>query len=57
MSPKHLDRYVQEVAGKHNLRDLDTLEQMGAIVGVMQDTQLTYKDLIKPNGLASGARA
>ena len=57
MSPKHLDRYVQEVAGKHNLRDLDTLEQMGAIVGVMQDTRLTYRQLIADNGLPSGARA
>ncbi len=25
ISPKHLNRYVQEFAGKHNLRDMDTL--------------------------------
>lgn len=24
---KHLDRYFQELAGKHNVRDSDTLEQ------------------------------
>ena len=28
ISPKHLNRYVQEFAGKHNLRELDTLAQM-----------------------------
>ena len=25
LSPKHLDRYVQEFAGKHNLREHDTI--------------------------------
>ena len=30
MSEKHLDRYVREFAGKHNLRDMDTLD-MGII--------------------------
>ena len=33
ISPKHLDRYVQEFAGKHNVRDLDTLDQMRSVVG------------------------
>ena len=28
MSPKHLDRYVKEFSGRHNLRLADTLEQM-----------------------------
>ncbi|MDE0081654.1 MAG: IS1595 family transposase [Gammaproteobacteria bacterium] len=27
LSPKHLDRYIREFAGKHNLRDLDTIHQ------------------------------
>ena len=27
MSTKHLGRYAQEFAGRHNIRDLDTLEQ------------------------------
>ena len=30
MSVKHLARYVQEFAGRHNVRDLDTMEQMTA---------------------------
>ena len=28
LSPKHLDRYVQEFAGKHNMRNSGTLTQM-----------------------------
>ena len=28
MSPKHLNRYVQEFAGRHNVRDMDTIDQM-----------------------------
>ena len=32
LSPKHLDRYVKGFAGKHNLRQLDTLAQMTAVV-------------------------
>ena len=57
LSPKHLDRYVQEFAGRHNIRERDTLEQMGTIFGAMHESKLSYKDLIKPNGLSSGARA
>ena len=28
MSPKHLHRYVNEFADRHNVRSLDTLDQM-----------------------------
>ena len=56
LSPKHLHRYVDEFAGRHNLRDLDTLEQMASIASDMEQSQLRYKDLVRPNGLASGAR-
>ena len=57
MSEKHLDRYVREFAGKHNLRDLDTLDIMGAIVVAMDGKRLKYTQLIADNGLDSGARA
>ena len=57
MSPKHLNRYVKEFEGRHNVRSQDTLDQMGAILGAMTDSRLRYKDLIKGNGLSSGARA
>ena len=57
MSPKHLNRYVKEFEGRHNVRSQDTLDQMGAILGAMNDSRLRYKDLVKGNGLSSGARA
>ena len=31
MSPKHLNRYVVEFAGRQNIRDLDTVKQMAAL--------------------------
>ena len=57
MSPKHLDRYVQEFAGRHNLREQDTLTQMGMVVRGLEGKRLPYSNLTKPNGLCSGARA
>ena len=57
MSPKHLDRYVQEFAGRHNLRDQDTIDIMGSLVAGMDQKRLKYKELIADNGLDSGARA
>ena len=56
MNPKHLDRYVTEFAARHNFRDDDTIDQMGAIVLGMDCKRLKYADLIAPNGLDSGAR-
>ena len=46
MSKKHLDRYVQEFAGRHNIRERDTINQMQHIVIGMVGKQLKYKDLI-----------
>ena len=57
MSPKHLDRYVQEFAGKHNARDMDTAAQMAAVAAGMVGKRLMYKNLIADNGLSSGARS
>ena len=57
LSPKHLDRYVKEFAGKHNLRDLDTLAQMTAVVRRLAGKSLTYRALTADNGLSSGARS
>ena len=56
ISPKHLNRYVQEFAGKHNIRDADTLAQMTGLVTGLLGKRLMYRDLIADNGLASGAR-
>ena len=57
LSPKHLDRYVQEFAGRHNLREQDTIVQMTAVRGGMEGKRLRYRTLIADNGLASGARS
>ncbi len=56
MSPKHLDRYVAEFAGRHNVREADTIDQMAGVVSGMAEKRLTYAALIADNGLASGAR-
>ena len=57
ISPKHLDRYVQEFAGKHNIRDSGTLAQMRDTVARLVGRNLLYRDLIADNGLESGARS
>ncbi len=57
LSPKHLDRYVQEFAGRHNLRERDTIEMMAAIATGMRGKRLRYRELIAPNGRPSGARS
>ena len=46
MSPKHLDRYVGEFEGRHNQREEDTLDQMGAMARGLMGKQLRYKDLV-----------
>jgi transposase-like protein len=57
VSPKHLDRYVGEFAGRHNIRDLDTSAQMARLVRGMVGKRLRYQMLIADNGLPSGARS
>lgn len=45
-SVKHLDRYVQEFAGRYNIREMDTDVQMSTIVKNMDGKRLRYEDLI-----------
>ena len=54
LSLKHLNRYVQEFAGKHNMRDSGTLAQMTAMGASLVGRWLMYADLIADNGLDSG---
>ena len=46
MSVKHLDRYVNEFSGRHNIRNRDTLDQMAAVVRGIDGKRLRYSDLI-----------
>lgn len=45
-SVKHLDRYVTEFAGRHNVRDEDTIDQMRNVVAGMVGKRSMYRDLI-----------
>ena len=46
ISPKHLQRYVDEFAGRHGIRERDTIEQMGAVVIGMVGKRLMYRELV-----------
>ena len=50
LSPHHLQRYVSQFAGRHNVRDMDTLEQMQHVLAGMVGRRLVYRDLVKSNG-------
>ena len=56
-SEKHLDRYVREFSGRHNIRPRDTLDMMQSVAIGMTGKRLRYRDLIADNGLPSGARS
>ena len=45
-SNKHLQRYVDEFVGRHNMRPLDTEAQMQAMVVSMAGKRLKYQDLV-----------
>ena len=49
MSEKHMQRYVDETAGRHNIRaqGIDTEDQMRAIVQGFERRKLTYRNLVK----------
>ena len=46
MSEKHLNRYVGEFSGRHNHREVDTIDQMAAIIRGLVGKRLRYQDLI-----------
>ena len=57
MSEKHLHRYVDEFAGRHNIRDMDTEDQMRAVVqGVREGCTTNLLDSRRPSA-RSGSRS
>ena len=57
LSSKRLDRNVREFAGRHNMRQAGTINPAESVRRDMEHKRLTYKTLIKDDGLKSGARA
>ena len=52
ISAEHLHRYVNEFAGRLNMRVLDTEAMMEAMAGGMAGKRLKYAQLIAPRNLA-----
>ena len=46
ISAKHLQRYVDEFAGRHGVREDDTITQMQNVVAGMVGKRLMYRDLV-----------
>ena len=46
ISPKHMNRYVTEFAGRHNVRDEDTIDMMVSVAVGLIGKRLMYRDLI-----------
>lgn len=55
LSPKHLQRYINEFSGRHNIRRLDTKDQISYSAFRMQGKRLRYVDLTQDNGLPANA--
>ena len=56
ISPQHLQRYVNETASKHNVRESDTIVQMrDAVVGLV-GRRLMHRNLVACNGLSNSGR-
>ena len=54
-SKKHLQRYLDQLCGVHNIQDMDIIDRMKYIAKRLAGKKLTYKDLVADNGKPSGA--
>lgn len=55
--PKRLDPCVQEFAGRHNVRDADTIDRMQSLVSDMVGNRLRCSELTADNGMSREPRA
>ena len=55
LSKKHLNRYVTQFAGKHNLRDSETIDQTAMVTKGMAGKRLTYNMLTRGTKQSSTA--
>ena len=46
ISPKHLQRYVDQFAGKHGIRDRNTIDQMRSVLANAVGKRLMYRELV-----------
>ena len=46
MPEEHLHHYVNEFAGRHNIRNMDTIDMTSAISENITSSELTYRKLI-----------
>ena len=56
LSPKHLRRYIDEFAGRHNVMDTDTIERMAIVANGISRRYQTYDAIIDDSGLSSTAQ-
>ena len=59
VSAEHLQRYVNECTGRHNMREMDTEDQMALVARLMEGKRVTstwHQGLIADDGLSSGVR-
>ena len=54
LSEKHLHRYINEFAGRHNIRSHDTIDRMVIQAQNMVGKRLSYKQLVGPNPIIGG---
>ena len=55
MWPQHLEGYVQKLAGRHNNREQDTIDQMTGIASGKAAKPFSHLDLTAGNVPSSGA--
>lgn len=46
MSRKHLQKYVNEFAGRHNIREAETIDQMATITKQLVGKRLRYWEIV-----------